>query len=100
MIASNSEICVVADETAASKYVAADLLSQAEHDEEARPICITTSESLAEEIKQAVNEQLEVLDRYEIAKVSIENQGVIIVVDQLIEAFELVNNIEIGRAHV
>src|SRR5699024_12081122 len=57
------------------------------------PICITTSESLAEEIKQAVNEQLEALDRYEIAKVSIENQGVIIVVDQLIEAFELVNNI-------
>src|SRR5690625_2261941 len=80
MIAGPSEICIVADETAPAKYVAADLLSQAEHDEEARPICITTSESLAEEIKQAVNEQLEVLDRYEIAKVSIENQGVIIVV--------------------
>src|SRR5690625_2942809 len=58
MIAGPSEICVVADETAPAKYVAADLLSQAEHDEEARPICITTSESLAEEIKQAVNEQL------------------------------------------
>src|SRR5690625_6461341 len=97
MIAGPSQICVVADETAPAKYVAADLLSQAEHDEEARPICITTSESLAEEIKQAVNEQLEALDRYEIAKVSIENQGVIIVVDQLSEAFELV---KIGRAHV
>lgn len=93
MIAGPSEICVVADETAPAKYVAADLLSQAEHDEEARPICITTSESLAEKIKQAVNKQLEALDRYEIAKVSIENQGVIIVVDQLSEAFELVNNI-------
>ena len=93
MIAGPSEICVVADETAPAKYVAADLLSQAEHDEKARPICITTSESLAEEIKQAVNKQLEALDRYEIAKVSIENQGVIIVVDQLSEAFELVNNI-------
>src|SRR5690625_4198300 len=56
MIAGPSEICVVADETAKAEYVAADLLSQAEHDEEARPICITTSESLAEEIKQAVNE--------------------------------------------
>src|SRR5699024_9029222 len=51
MIAGPSELCVVEDETAPAKYVAADLLSQAEHDEEARPICITTSESLAEEIK-------------------------------------------------
>lgn len=93
MIAGPSEICVVADETAPAKYVAADLLSQAEHDEAARPICITTSESLAKEIKQAVNEQLETLDRYEIAKFSIENEGVIIVVDQLSEAFELVNSI-------
>src|SRR5699024_11575408 len=54
MIAGPSEICVVADEKAPAKYVAADLLSQAEHDEEARPICIKTSESLAEENKQAV----------------------------------------------
>src|SRR5699024_1188089 len=55
MIAGQSEICVIAEEKAPAKYVAADLLSQAEHDEEARPICITTSESPAEEIKQAVN---------------------------------------------
>lgn len=93
MIAGPSEICVVADETAPTEYVAADLLSQAEHDEEARAICITTSTSVAKEIKQEVINQLTNLDRKEIAKPSIENHGVIIVVDTMTEAFELVNEI-------
>lgn len=93
MIAGPSEICVVADETAPAKYVAADLLSQAEHDEEARSICITTSASVAKEIQQEVNKQLSKLDRVEIAKPSIEKHGVIIVVDTMAKAYELVNEI-------
>ncbi len=93
MIAGPSEICVVADETAPPEFVAADLLSQAEHDEEARAICITTSDSLAEAINNEVTKQLEKLDRAEIANTSIDNHGVIIVVDKLSEAFELINEI-------
>ena len=93
MIAGPSEICVVADETAPAKYVAADLLSQAEHDEAARAICITTQQSLADEIKKEVTSQLKKLDRVDIAQASIDNHGVIIVVDALDKAFELVNEI-------
>lgn len=93
MIAGPSEICVVADETAPPEFIAADLLSQAEHDEEARAICITTSDSLAKAIKSEVTKQLEQLDRSEIARISIDHHGVIIVVDELSEAFELVNEI-------
>lgn len=93
MIAGPSEICVVADETAPPKYIAADLLSQAEHDEAARAICITTQQSLADEIKKEVISQLKELDRVNIAQASIDNHGVIIVVDTLAKAFELVNEI-------
>lgn len=93
MIAGPSEICVVADETAPAKYVAADLLSQAEHDEAARAICITTQQSIADEIKKEVTSQLKKLDRVDIAQASIDNHGVIIVVDALDKAFELVNEI-------
>ena len=93
MIAGPSEICVVADETAPPEFIAADLLSQAEHDEKARAICITTSDSLAKAIKSEVTKQLEQLDRSEIARISIDHHGVIIVVDELSEAFELVNEI-------
>src|SRR5699024_7498318 len=93
MIAGPSEICVVADETAPPEFIAADLLSQAEHDEKARAICITTSDSLAKAIKSEVTKQLEQLDRSEIARISIDHHGVIIVVDELSEAFELVSEI-------
>ncbi len=93
MIAGPSEICVVADETAPAKYVAADLLSQAEHDEAARAICITTQQSIADEIKKEVTSQLKELDRVDIAQASIDNHGVIIVVETLDKAFELVNEI-------
>lgn len=93
MIAGPSEICIVADETARADYVAADLLSQAEHDEAATSICITTSKMLAEDIALEVNNQLVELERKEIAQTSIETNGQLIVVDSLDEAFLLVNDI-------
>lgn len=93
MIAGPSEICVVADESAPAEFVAADLLSQAEHDENARAICITTSQTTAQNVQKEIYKQLEALDRVEIAKASIANHGVIIVVESLTEAYELVNEI-------
>ncbi|WP_188456112.1 histidinol dehydrogenase [Virgibacillus oceani] len=91
MVAGPSEICIVADETANPRYAAADLLSQAEHDEQASSICITTSESLARAIKEEIEVQLGKLDRREIIKKSLANNGRIIIVGDLNEAFELVN---------
>ncbi|MEI3613056.1 histidinol dehydrogenase [Pseudogracilibacillus sp. SO30301A] len=93
MIAGPSEICVIADESARADYVAADLLSQAEHDEAATSICITANIRLAEQIKEEVEKQLTELDRREIAQASIDNNGQIIVVDNMKEAFTLVNDI-------
>lgn len=93
MIAGPSEICVVADETARAQFVAADLLSQAEHDEAATAICITTSRKHAEDIAAEVEKQLEDLPRRDIAKTSIERNGKIIVTENLSQAFELVNEI-------
>ena len=93
MIAGPSEICIVADDSARANYVAADLLSQAEHDEAATAICITTSIRLAEQIKKEIDKQLAELERHEIAEASIENNGRIIIVRNLKEAFTLVNEI-------
>jgi len=93
MIAGPSEICVVADETAVPSYVAADLLSQAEHDERATAICITISTKFAEELQDEVIKQTEIADRKEIIETSIKDNGRIIVVDSLAEAFELVNEL-------
>ena len=93
MIAGPSEICVVADETAPPSYVAADLLSQAEHDESASAICITTSNTLAEQIKAEVGKQTAVLERKDIINQSINQNGKIIVVADLPEAFTIVNEI-------
>ncbi|MCM3743733.1 histidinol dehydrogenase [Sporosarcina luteola] len=93
MIAGPSEICVLADETANPSFVAADLLSQAEHDERAAAICVTTSEQFAEKLVAEVEEQLPEMDRVEIARCSINDFGRIIVVDSLNEAIELVNEI-------
>lgn len=93
MIAGPSEICVVADETAPAAYVAADLLSQAEHDEDAVPICITFSQEQANAIAAEVKQQVEQLKRKEIAKVSLKNNGQLYVVRSLDEAFTLVNDI-------
>lgn len=93
MIAGPSEICIVADETANPRFVAADLLSQAEHDERARAICITTSNKLAEEIQTELEIQLDSLDRKEIAQKSLNQYGSIIVTSGVTEALELANTI-------
>ncbi len=93
MIAGPSEICVVADDTARADFVAADLLSQAEHDEAATSICITLDEEKAASIQADVTKQLEILERKDVAKVSIEQNGKIIVANSLEDAFDLVNEI-------
>jgi len=79
-IAGPSEILVLCDETANARWVAADLLSQAEHDEVAYPLCITTSAARAAEIAAEVEAQLRSLPRRDIAEASVTNQGVILVV--------------------
>ena len=88
MIAGPSEICVVADDSAVPRYVAADLLSQAEHDEQATAICITTSQTFAEELQSEVKGQMALLERQSIIEQSIADNGRIIVVNSLDEAFE------------
>lgn len=93
MIAGPSEICVVADKEANPRYVAADLLSQAEHDVRSRAICITTDQDFAEQLQQEVIEQTKDLERKEIVDQSLADHGRIILVDSLTEAFELVNEI-------
>ncbi|ANP80558.1 histidinol dehydrogenase [Bacillus sp. B25(2016b)] len=93
MIAGPSEIVVVADETGNAKYIAADLLSQAEHDERATSICITTNMELAKEVEKEVERQLETLPRSEIARESINRNGAIFIVPSLKEALKLSNEI-------
>lgn len=93
MIAGPSEICIVADRTANAEYVAADLLSQAEHDEDAVPICITMNKEHGNKIAHAIEQQIERLQRKAIAAKSVKENGKIVVVDTLGEAFQLVNNI-------
>ena len=78
MIAGPSEIVVIADETGNAKYIAADLLSQAEHDERATAICITTNIELAKEVEKEIERQLETLPRSEIARESINRNGAIL----------------------
>ncbi|AXI07965.1 histidinol dehydrogenase [Oceanobacillus zhaokaii] len=93
MIAGPSEICVVADETAPPSFIAADLLSQAEHDESASAICVTTSKEIAEKIKAEVESQTESLERKAIIQQSVEQNGKIIVADSLKAALDIVNEI-------
>lgn len=93
MIAGPSEILIIADETANPAYVAADLLSQAEHDEAAKAICLTTKANLAEQIAEEVAKQLQKLERKEIAKASIGNFGHIILCENLDEAFQIANEL-------
>jgi len=83
MIAGPSEIMVVADETANPVFVAADLLSQAEHDILASSILVTTSEDIAKEVQRELEAQLAVLERKEIAGKSIADYGAIIIVESL-----------------
>jgi histidinol dehydrogenase len=91
MVAGPSEVLVIADEGANPAWVAADLLSQAEHDELAGAFCVTNSFEQALKIKEAVLKQLEGLKRREIAAKSVENWGTIFVVENLEEACRLAN---------
>ncbi|MDQ0352189.1 histidinol dehydrogenase [Alkalibacillus filiformis] len=93
LIAGPSEVCVVADDEANAKFVAADLLAQAEHDELASAVAVTTSEQLADEIKNEVERQKKNLKRQDILQQSIYNEGSIYVVSDLDVAFEFVNEL-------
>lgn len=92
-IAGPSEILVIADETANPRYVAADLLSQVEHDEMASAILITTSKELAEKVSAQVDEFIEVLSRKEIIRKSIDTYGYILLADNMADAVETANAI-------
>ena len=92
-IAGPSEILVLADETANPRYVAADLLSQAEHDEMASAILITTSQKLAEEVSAEIDQFVVELSRKEIIQKSLDNYGYILVADNMEEAIDTVNAI-------
>ena len=92
-IAGPSEIVVLADETANPRYVAADLLSQAEHDEMASAILITTSQKLAEEVSAEIDQFVAELSRKEIIQKSLDNYGYILVADNMEEAIDTVNAI-------
>ena len=92
-IAGPSEILVLADETANPRFVAADLLSQAEHDELASAILITTSEEVAQKVSYEVDGFCNVLSRKEIMLKSLENYGYILVADSMEEAIEAANDI-------
>ena len=97
-IAGPSEILVLADETANAHYVAADLLSQAEHDERASAILITTSTELAQNVEKEIEGYLKVLSRKEIIEKSLENFGYILIAEDMDEAIEAAN--EIASEHM
>ena len=90
-IAGPSEILVLADETANPRYVAADLLSQAEHDEMASAILVTTSADLAEKVSSEIDEFLKTLSRSDIIKKSLDNYGYIFVADNMEDAIDAAN---------
>ena len=90
-IAGPSEILVLADETANPRYVAADLLSQAEHDELASAILVTTSKELAEKVSDEIDGFLKKLERAEIIKKSLDNYGFIFVADTMDDAIDAAN---------
>lgn len=93
MIAGPSEILVIADGTCNPRYVAADLLSQAEHDRLASAVLVTDSMTLAQAVSEEVERQLSLLPREEIARASIEQNGKIIVTDDLMLAVEAANEL-------
>ena len=97
-IAGPSEIMVVADETANPRYVAADLLSQAEHDEMASAILVTTSEKLAGEVSDQIDGFLKELSRADIIQKSLDNYGYILIADTMDEVIDTAN--EIASEHL
>ena len=97
-IAGPSEILVIADDTANPRYVAADLLSQAEHDELASAILVTTSEKLANEVSEQVEHFVEELSRTEIMRKSLDNYGYILIADTMEDVIDIAN--EIASEHL
>ena len=93
MIAGPSEILVIADGKSDPAFVAADLLSQAEHDKNASAVLVTDSEDLANKVATEIENQLSLLSREEIARASIDNNGKIIVADNLEDVFAVANEI-------
>ncbi len=93
MIAGPSEILIIADGDTNPKYAAADLLSQAEHDKMASAVLVTDSYDLAEKVSEEIEKQIPALERAEIARASIDNNGKIIVVGDLATAIEISNEI-------
>ncbi|MEE1007389.1 MAG: histidinol dehydrogenase [Acutalibacteraceae bacterium] len=93
MIAGPSEILVIADGKSNPKFVAADLLSQAEHDKMASAVLVTDSAELAERVSAELERQIPLLPRAEIARVSIDNNGKIIVADNLFDVIDVANEI-------
>lgn len=93
MIAGPSEILIIADRSAIASFIAADLLGQAEHDKMASAILVTTSEALAQKVREELTYQLKPLKRKEIAKKSLDKYGVIIIVKTLKDAVEVTNKI-------
>lgn len=97
-VAGPSEILVIADETANARYVAADLLSQAEHDQLASAILLTTSKDLADKVNEEIDGFLKELSRTEIIKSSLENYGYILLCDSIDDAVDAAN--EIASEHL
>jgi len=93
MIAGPSEILVVSDGKSSPAWLAADLLSQAEHDRAASAVLVTDSEALARAVAEEIEKQLKTLEREEIARASIENNGKIIVAENLEQAIDIANEI-------
>lgn len=92
-IAGPSEVVIIADDSARAEFVAADLLAQAEHDEDSSAILITTSEQLANEVSVAVSRQAESLPRRAIVEKSLSQHGAVLLVDDLNEACDIVNEL-------
>lgn len=92
MIAGPSEILIIADKTANASFAAADMLSQAEHDEMAAAVLFTTSESFAQKVAKEIDEQMKTLERKKIIKKSLNNYGAIIITKNLNQAVELAND--------
>ncbi len=93
MIAGPSEILIISDENSNPSHIAADLLSQAEHDRMASAVLVTDSPSLAKEVQNELEKQIPLLERADIARASIDNNGKIIVADSLSDAIDVSNRI-------
>jgi histidinol dehydrogenase len=93
MIAGPSEICILADETTNAKFAAADLLSQAEHDESASSICVAASRSVADHILKEVNNLTATLERREIIEKSLAQNGKFIIAENTQEAYDVINEL-------